>query len=164
MKINRKVIHRFIVKMKFSCVVVLLAGPIEKIHAAEFDCSDLKKTAKELIEAEFMGIRYQGGESLCKDSGKFRSIVVKHYHLGDPALLKPEYLVKKNTPPKIESLEVQPGDLVEVKFSYLNTEGHKIEDQFSFLLNYGLKTRKKGCGSILSTPKHFVMYEDCLPK
>lgn len=142
----------------------IVAGASGIAQALEFDCSDLDKTAKELIEAELMGIRFQGGESRCMDSTKFKTIVAKHYQLGDSALLKPAQLVKKSTPPKIDSLEVQPGDVVDVKFSYLNTEGRKIEDRFSFLLNYGNKVRKKGCANMLQEPRFFVMYEECLPK
>jgi hypothetical protein len=126
-----------------------------------FDCTNQNSITRELIEIELLGIRYQGEGSKCLDGKKFKHIIVRHRQLGDPSLLKPEFLVKKGTTFKVISQKRIPGDLVDVVFEYSTSDDRKIRDQMTYLLFFGKKVVKRGCAGVLNEPKHFAMREEC---
>lgn len=146
----------------FLVVFLNYSSAIAESSKVSFDCSKADRIIAEMIEAELSGIRDQSGVSTCLDQRRFKSVMLKHQQVGDPYLLKPEYVIAKGSSYKVETVNDKAGDLVEVEFSYVTSANLKIKDSLEFVKVFGPRVKRKGCAMILREPAHFVMREECL--
>ena len=128
-------------------------------------CKDTHAVTLEMIELELSGRRWQGGESPCLKQSKFKTLYAFKSGAGDSYLTKPEFILSAGREVKIVSEKLGPNDSIEVRIAYIGKKDGKdvaVEDEFSYVVNFGKNRVARGCGSILSDFNHFVMRANCL--
>ena len=127
-------------------------------------CDDLQQIAKDYVELELAGGRWQGGEPSCLKRLNLKTIPSERMvQAADPGLLDPEYLLplKRELDFKVRRL---PDDLIEVRYSYLGRKAGKdvpVQDLMLLRLNFGRARDIRGCASPFQPPLHLVMRSGC---
>ncbi len=148
----------------FSLKSSSVAGP----EFSEELCKNTESIARELIQAELFGQRWQGGDSPCLNQSKFKAIRVQKNQYGDPGLLDPEFEVDGISEIKITKIEQ---DSVTrhftAHFAYIGKsirnpkKTEQVRDSIEFRLWRPKLIAGEGCAGLLREPDHFVMQKGC---
>ena len=158
--------------MRYQCLILILlcfftieSKATEPKVFDEATCEDYQKIAREFIDVELAGARWQGtlGPTQCLTAQHLQTVKLDRASASDPRLLDPEFLIPENR--KVEfSVKRLPNDLLEVVMNYLGKKNQKdiaVKDRFTLKLNYGKVRESKGCASWYVPPEHFVMRSKC---
>jgi hypothetical protein len=136
---------------------------VEPVFSDEV-CEDYLQIAKDYVELELLGLRWQGGEPSCLKSVQVKSLLSERaISIGDPGLLDPELLLPRDRMVSVQVKRV-PQDLLEVRFSYIGKKGSQdipVKDFAILKLNFNRTRDLKGCASLYQAPSHFVMRKGC---
>jgi hypothetical protein len=156
--------------MKALAALLLLLLPfsrsapvVEPLYSDE-ECEDLQRIGSEFVELELSGIRWQGGDSVCLEALRTRTLSSERpVPVSDPALTHPAFILPEGREPEILVKRIS-GDRLEVKVSYIglkNGRDRPVRDTAILRLNFGRARELRGCASVFQPFEHLVLRKAC---
>ncbi len=153
-------------KFKILCLILFSSAAFGLSCPKSFD---VKKIAKEVLKAEFSGIRVDGMQGhKCIQQGKFPYVLATHDSSNEEAS-EPQYTISREEEVKITSVKLVDKSSYEYEVSF-SVNGIDIDSKKKvlhsdkILLNLFKDNRNisiSGCAAVLGAPEKIAIYRDC---